>query len=43
MPQTRQHIQGERPLRQRRLVEGVVMTEEDMQRFLTAYESMNRR
>ncbi len=43
MPQTRQHIQGERPLRQRRLVDGVVMTEEDMQRFLTAYESMNRR
>lgn len=43
MPQTRQHIQGERPLRQRRLVEGVVMTEEDMQRFLSAYEGMNRR
>lgn len=43
MPQTRQHIQGERPLRQRRLADGVVMTEEDMQRFLTAYESMNRR
>ena len=43
MPQTRQHIQGERPLRQRRLVDGVVMTEEDMQRFLAAYESMNRR
>lgn len=43
MPQTRQHIQGERPLRQRRLVDGVVMTEEDMQRFLAAYEGMNRR
>ena len=43
MPQTRQHIQGERPLRQRRLVDGVVMTEEDLQRFLAAYESMNRR
>ena len=43
MPQTRQHIQGERPPRQRRLADGVVMTEDDMQRFLAAYESMNRR
>ena len=43
MPQTRQHIQGERPPRQRRLSEGVVMREEDMQRFLLAYERMNRR
>ena len=42
MPQTRQHIEGERPLRQRRLTEGVVMTEEDMQRFLSDYAKMNR-
>ena len=42
MPQTRQHIEGERPLRQRRLTEGVVMTEDDMQRFLSDYAKMNR-
>ncbi len=42
MPQTRQHIEGERPLRQRRLTEGVVMTEDDMQRFLADYAKMNR-
>ena len=42
MPQTRQHIEGERPLRQRRLTEGVVMTEDDMQRFLANYAKMNR-
>ena len=43
MPQTRQHIYGARPARQHRPVDGVVMTEEDMQRFLSAYEGMNRR
>ncbi len=42
MPQTRQHIEGERPLRQRRTAEGVLMTEEDMQRFLADYAKMNR-
>lgn len=42
MPQTRQHIGGERPPRQRRLTEDVVMTEEDMQRFLADYAKMNR-
>ena len=42
MPQTRQHIEGERPLRQRRLAEGVVMTEDDMQRFPADYARMNR-
>ena len=29
MPQTRQHIEGERPLRQRRTAEGVLMTEDE--------------
>lgn len=42
MPQTRQHIEGARPLRQRRTAEGVQMTEEDMQRFLADYAKMNR-
>lgn len=40
MPQTRQHIYGERPLRPCRYMEGVVVTEE-IQRFLTAYEGMS--
>lgn len=35
-------LKGERPQRQRRLTEGIVMTEEDMQRFLTDYVRMNR-
>ncbi len=42
MPQTRQHIRGERPMRQRRVAEGVVIREEDIQRFLADYERMNR-
>lgn len=42
MPLTRQHIQGERPARQRRLSEGVVIREEDIQQFLADYERMNR-
>ncbi len=42
MPQTRQHIQGERPIRQRRMTEGVVIREEDIQRFLADYEKSNR-
>lgn len=41
MPQTRQHIEGERPLRQRRLTEGIVITEDNMQRFLVDYAKMN--
>lgn len=32
MPLTSQHIKGERPMRQRRLNEGVVIQEEDIQR-----------
>jgi len=43
MPQTRQHIYAERPLRQRRAPEqGVFVTREDIQSFLTTYESLNR-
>ncbi len=42
MPQTRQHIQGERPIRQRHMTEGVVIREEDIQRFLADYEKSNR-
>jgi len=42
MPQTRQHIQGERPMRHRRQAEGVVIREEDIQRFLADYEKSNR-
>ena len=42
MPLTRQHIQGERPTRQRRFNEGVVIREEDIQQFLADYERMNR-
>ena len=42
MPQTRQHIHGERPRRQYHSAEGVVVTEEDLQRFCSAYEELNR-
>ncbi len=42
MPQTRQHIQGERPARHRRPAEGIVIREEDIQRFLADYEKSNR-
>ncbi len=42
MPQTRQHIQGERPMRQRRVTEGIMIREEDIQRFLADYEKTNR-
>ncbi len=42
MPQTRQHIQGERPMRQRCQTEGVVIREEDIQQFLADYERTNR-
>ncbi len=39
MPRTRQHIQGERPMRRRRLI---AISEEDIQRFLADYEKGNR-
>ena len=42
IPLTRQHIQGERPARQRRLNEGVVIRAEDIQQFLADYERMKR-
>lgn len=42
MPLTRQHIEGERPMRQRRLNEGVVIHKEDIQQFMADYERMNR-
>lgn len=42
MPQTRQHIHAERPLRPYRVTEGVMMTQDDIQRFLAVYESLDR-
>ena len=43
MAKTRQHIMcGERPRRRYRPAEGVRMTQEEIQKFLTAYEEMNR-
>ncbi len=42
MPLTRQHIEGERPMRQRRLNEGVLIREEDIQQFLADYEKGDR-
>ena len=38
MPRTRQHIYGERPRRRYRPAEGVRMTQEEIQKFLTDYE-----
>jgi len=43
MPQTRQHIYAERPLRRHYTADrGVPVTKEDVQNFLTAYESLDR-
>ncbi len=42
MPLTRQHIEGERPVRQRRLSEGVLIRKEDIQQFLADYEKGDR-
>jgi len=42
MPQTRQHIYGERPLRHYRSTDGVVVTQDEIEKFLAAYEGMNR-
>ena len=42
MPRTRQHINGERPLRQYRSSEGIVMTQDEIQKFLAAYEELDR-
>lgn len=42
MPQTRQHIQGKRPQQQRYSARGIIVTEEDIQKFLTAYEKLDR-
>lgn len=39
---TRQHVEGERPMRQRRLNEGVVISEEYIQLFFVDYEGMKR-
>jgi len=41
MPLTRQHIEGDRPIRQRRLNEGIVIREEDIKQFLADYEKMD--
>lgn len=42
MPLTRQHIEGDRPVRQRRLNEGVLIRKEDIQQFLADYEKGDR-
>lgn len=42
MPLTRQHIEGERPMRKRHLDEETVIRKEDIQQFLADYERMNR-
>jgi len=42
MSLTRQHIEGERPMRQRRLSEGVLIREEDIRQFLADYEKGDR-
>ena len=42
MPQTRQHIYGERPLRQHHALDGVVITWDDMEKFLSVYDELNR-
>lgn len=42
MPLTRQHIEGERPVRRNRPNVGVVIRWEDIQQFLTDFERMKR-
>lgn len=43
MPQTRQHIQGERPMHQHRRTEtGVLLTQESIEQFLDACQSRGR-
>ena len=43
MPRTRQQVHEELPLRQHRAVgDGVAVTQDDIQRFLTAYEGLDR-
>lgn len=43
MPQTRQHIQGERPMHQHRRTEtGVLLTQESIEQFLDACQSRDR-
>ena len=43
MPQTRQHIQGERPMHQHRRMEtGVLLTQESIEQFLDACQSRGR-
>ena len=43
MPRTRQQVHEELPLRQHRAAgDGVAVTQDDIQRFLTAYEGLDR-
>lgn len=42
VPQTRQHILGDRPLCQYSPAEGVAVTPDGIQNFLAAYEALNR-
>ena len=42
MPQTRQHIPEKRPVRRHRLSGGVALTQDEIQKFLAAYETLTR-
>ena len=42
MPKARQHILSERPVRQHRAAEGRPVTQEEIERFLTGYETLDR-
>lgn len=42
MPKARQHILSERPLRQHRVADGVPVEREEIERFLTGYETLDR-
>ena len=42
MPKARQHILSERPVRQHRTESGRAVTQDEIERFLTSYESLER-
>ncbi len=42
MPKARQHILSERPIRQHRVAEGRPVTQDEIERFLTSYETLDR-
>lgn len=42
MPKARQHILSQRPVRQHRVEDGRAVTQNELERFLTSYESLER-